>query len=723
MLLAEHDGQQLASADELSVGRYRAEHAGSQTVFFTDRALYRPGQTIYYKGIHLRYDQAANDYQTLAGERVTVEFLDPNGKEIARATHRCNDYGSFDGAFTAPRDRVTGRMTIRHLYRGATSFNVEEYKRPKFQVELSSPKESAKLNAEVVVTGKATAYTGAAIGGAKVKWRVVREVRFPVWCWWGWWRFGPSGQQSQAIAHGAALTENDGSFTVKFVAKPDLAVPEKDEPTFAFHVYADVTDTTGETRSDERVVRAGYTALQASLTANDWQTPDKPVEFTVDTKSLDGDPQPAEGTLKVYRLKQPSQVVRAELQPDRRWYWRSAAKQAEPKPDPADPNSWELDMVAAEKRFKTDDKGTAKVSVDLQAGIYRAMLETRDRFGKPVSARLGVHVVNPKATHFATKLANHFAAPKWELEPGESFVALWGTGYDAGRAFVEVEHRGKLLRGYWTGADRTQEVVEQAVTEHMRGGFTVRVTYVRENRAYLNERIVEVPWSNKQLAVKWEHFTSKLGPGKKETWTAVITRRGDGAVGQWGNGKKPGPNTPAPQHPNTPTIAEMVAALYDASLDQYKPHDWVRAFRVFRREVDRVNAQFQNQALPFQHLHGWWRPESRYVDLRYRSFPPDIVANLWGYGYFGPKKDGMEAKRAMPMEAPAAAAVPAKTVLMTESLVPGWAEGKAAMGAGQPPPAPGPDLSKVAARKNLNETAFFFPHLLSDRDGVVRIEF
>ncbi|MBM4087410.1 MAG: hypothetical protein FJ272_21670, partial [Planctomycetes bacterium] len=188
LLLAEHGGQQLASADELSVGRYRAEHAGSQTVFFTDRALYRPGQTIYYKGIHLRYDQAANDYQTLAGERVTVEFLDPNGKEIARATHRCNDYGSFDGAFTAPRDRVTGRMTIRHLYRGETSFNVEEYKRPKFQVELSSPKESAKLNAEVVVTGKATAYTGAAIGGAKVKWRVVREVRFPVWCWWGWWR-------------------------------------------------------------------------------------------------------------------------------------------------------------------------------------------------------------------------------------------------------------------------------------------------------------------------------------------------------------------------------------------------------------------------------------------------------------------------------------------------------------------------------------------------------
>src|SRR5688500_12807523 len=95
----------------------------------------------------------------------------------------------------------------------------------------------------------------------------------------------------------------------------------------------------------------------------------------------------------------------------------------------------------------------------------------------------------------------------------------------------------------------------------MRGGFTVRVTSVRENRAYLNERVVEVPWSNKQLSIKWERFRSKLLPGEKETWTAVVS----------------GPQAKL-------ATAEMVAALYDASIDQYLPHDWPRAFQVFRAE-------------------------------------------------------------------------------------------------------------------------------------------
>ena len=106
----------------------------------------------------------------------------------------------------------------------------------------------------------------------------------------------------------------------------------------------------------------------------------------------------------------------------------------------------------------------------------------------------------------------------------------------------------------------------------MRGGFTLRVTYVRENRAYLNQRIIDVPWTNKKLALKWEHFVSKLGPAQKETFTAVVT----------------GPDAKK-------AVAEMVAGLYDASLDAYLPHNWMQAFSVFRHEVMRVNSQFENQ--------------------------------------------------------------------------------------------------------------------------------
>jgi len=705
LLVANHNGQQLSTADAVAVNLYESNQVDSRTVFFTDRAIYRPGQTIYYKGVSVRYDQRNNKYSAFDGLDITVVFNDPNGKEIARARHKTSDYGSFDGAFTAPRDRVMGRMTIQVPGRPSmTSFNVEEYKRPKFQVELAAPKYAAKLNAEAVVIGKATAYTGSAIGGANVKWRVVREVQFPPWCWWGCYRFGPRGQADQNIAHGIAVTEGDGSFTVKFVAKPDPAVTKKEEPTFVFKVYADVTDTTGETRSDERDVRAGFAALQATLTADEWQTPAKPIAMTVETKSLDGDPQPAGGHVKLYRLKQPMAVVRAELQPQ--YYWWSG-KQSEPQTDPANPDSWEPGEVISETPFSTDAKGLVKLELAAQPGIYRAMLETSDRFGNKVTARQTLTVLDAKARQFPVKVANHFTAAKWSVKPGNSLLALWGTGYDKGRAFVELECNDKALLGYWTDPGRTQEIIEHSVTEEMRGGLTLRITYVRENRAYLNERIVDVPWSNRELTVKWESFRSKLFPGQKEKWTAVVT----------------GPDSKK-------AVAEMVAGLYDASLDQYLPHDWVRGFDVFRHESALANSQFVNSMLPFQPIFGYWPVESRGVDIRYRQFPSDVIASLWGYEFRNDRASrvkkvsssaGMGMQFVEASAAPAAMAMDMLSVGGAADGVPNESKAKTTVLAGKP--APVPDLSKVAARKNLNETAFFFPRLLSDADGVVRMEF
>src|SRR5204862_6455015 len=127
--------------------RYERHRPSDQTIFFTDRASYRPGQTIQYKGICLHVDQERDDYQLLARQELTVIFADPNGKEIARQEQRCNDYGSFAGSFTAPRDRLMGSMEIHVLNTppGAARFNVEEYKRPKFRVALDAPKAGARL--------------------------------------------------------------------------------------------------------------------------------------------------------------------------------------------------------------------------------------------------------------------------------------------------------------------------------------------------------------------------------------------------------------------------------------------------------------------------------------------------------------------------------------------------------------------------------------------------
>ena len=151
----------------------------------------------------------------------------------------------------------------------------------------------------------------------------------------------------------------------------------------------------------------------------------------------------------------------------------------------------------------------------------------------------------------------------------------------------------------------------------MRGGFAVRVTYVRENRAYLESSRVQVPWSNKKLDVRWEHFTSKLEPGKKSTWTAVIT----------------GPDAKG-------AVAEMVAGLYDASLDAYKPNNWASILGQFRQESERVYSKFNNQAKTLENIAGSWQNKHERVNFSYRAFPSEITANLWGYQLRGMRKEG-----------------------------------------------------------------------------------
>src|SRR5438045_2276353 len=160
----------------------------------------------------------------------------------------------------------------------------------------------------------------------------------------------------------------------------------------------------------------------------------------------------------------------------------------------SDPNQWPLGEVVTEKTFTTDTNGTAKLSFTLAAGAYRALLETQDRFGKKVTGKLPLRVLKPDDTRLAIKIPHLLAAPEWELQPGQEFMALWGTGYDEGRAFIEIEHRHKFLDRFWTKPGQTQQPIRLAVTEAMRGGFTIHVTQVRENRGYLESRHVEVPW-------------------------------------------------------------------------------------------------------------------------------------------------------------------------------------------------------------------------------------
>ncbi len=727
LVRARFQGQEIATSREFYINNERqGEFDKNRVVFFTDRAIYRPGQTIQYKGIWLTADPQRDQYNVVSNREIKVQFRDANQQVIARATHRVNDYGSFNGSFTAPNSGLMGTMAIlaEPEQWGSTAVQVEEYKRPKFQVTLEAPKTAAKLGDKAVVTGKVESYTGAPVDGATVKYRVVRQVHWPIWR--GWFHiWPPMHNESQEIAHGTLRAGVDGAFKVEFTALPDPKVAEKDEPYFSFAVYTDATDSAGETRSAERSIQVGFTALKADLSTEEWLTEGQPVALQINTTTLDGEPQTATGAVRIHRLKAPAQVRRAKL--NQHFHNPTPQDEMPREIDLTDPTQWELGEVALEKTFATDAKGKASLELPLSAGVYRAVLETQDRFGKKVTSQYPLMVLKTDATQFNVKIPHLLVAKSWSVEPGEEFLAVWGTGYDAGRAFVEIERKGKMISAYWTKPGQTQQAIQQAVTEEMRGGFTLRVTQVRENRAYFETRTVDVPWSNKDLTIKWEHFVSKLEPGQKETLTAVIT--GSDAH---------------------KAAAEVVATLYDASLDAFSPLYWPRQFDFFRREGSWRETVFGNEQESFRYLQGAnWGPNLVGVDISYRHFPGDLIGGVWRgmrgdiltfsgrprlksarYGLADAEPEMLAAKMPAPASAPMAesSGIIAGANLYSFSGMAADANQLAiaspgAGGAGANAGAPQVDLNQVTARKNLNETAFFFPQLTTDAEGAVRMAF
>ncbi|MFM8893634.1 MAG: MG2 domain-containing protein [Planctomycetia bacterium] len=274
---ADRDGRRHEAATEPAYAWRQEQPGGHATVVLvTDRGIHRPGQFVHYKGIACATDFARATAQAVAGREVEVVLRDANGREVSKARHTTSVNGSFHGGFPIPTGGLPGQWSIQALVTGAGGFGggmavrVEEYKRPKFLVTLAAPEKPATLGGEVSLSGTATTYTGVAVSAARVKWHVERQARWPFWCR-GLFPWLPFDAGSQRIARGTAVTDERGRFTLTFPARPDRGVPPESLPVFTYSVVVDVTDSSGETRGDRRGVSVGYTDVEATVSADEWQ--------------------------------------------------------------------------------------------------------------------------------------------------------------------------------------------------------------------------------------------------------------------------------------------------------------------------------------------------------------------------------------------------------------------------------------------------------------------
>jgi hypothetical protein len=727
------------ASDPLSVWHQEQPQQHASFILMADRGIHRPGQIVRYKGILAHADRTKGDYRALADRAVSVTFRDANGRELSRQPQTTNATGSFHGEFAIPSGALPGQWTISAEGEGASGVlgvRVEEYKRPKFKVELAAPRDRVVLDKAVSLVGTATTYTGLPVAGAKVRYRVERQMRFPLWCRWFFPRIPFDGGPAR-ILRGSATTDADGKFTVEFPATPDRSVPVASLPVFTYRVTADVTDPSGETRSADRAVHAGFAPLQAEVKAEAWQAtgPDgapAEVTITVTTQSLDDEPRAATGTLTIRRLVQPEQPLRGDLlAPFAVARPRPAARPvpgaqrggkpgrlpvALPSPDPNDPQGWE----SGEEVFKAEDEtdkvtGKAVAKVKLGPGIYRAEFVVAGAAGTPdVKARHTIEVIAPEATAASIKRPLMLTAATTKAAPGSTFEAIVATGYDQGRALVEVLRDGKLLARHWTEPGRTQWPVRVEVGDDHRGGFTIRTWMVRDGRMHLKEQVIDVPWTNKTLEIAWERFTRRVEPGAKEVWRARV-KTADDALDGAGKG----------------VPAEIVATLYDQSLDALAPLAWPPGLSgLLRRESSTVNTLFSNRPEVLQQIVGSWVVPQVPVDVSFRRFREPFGPQ--SMQFFGFNRRGM-----MPMMRGAMPAAPMMAEAMMADAAPNRMFSKgapvalglemdfAAVGdrGGPPPAANTAAAAPPPPRKNLVETAFFLPALTSNDDGSVTIEF
>ncbi|MGM0607168.1 MAG: alpha-2-macroglobulin family protein [Candidatus Muiribacteriota bacterium] len=677
----------LSTTRGLSSGR--ASRKSENILFMTDRALYRPGQSIHFKGIVVDVDGENDNYKVKPDKNVEIKFIDVNREEIETVELRSNDFGSISGTFTAPTDGLTGSMTIRASgIAGSTRVQVEEYKRPKFSVELERPEEEYRVDDTVKVPGQAVSYSGAPVNNAHISFRVRREVRFPFWYSWFYGRGFSS--EAQEVAYGTALTDSAGNFILEFEAVPDRLVAKDGQPVFNYTVYCDVTDSTGETRSDNIKINVGYHSANLNISAAESVHEEEDFKFNVNATSLNGVDISASGQINIFKLLEPDKPVRDDVQIPFIPFKKVTQPSEVSKEDFGhDPKRWPAGKNVYSRNFKTTAGEKSEYTLNLKPGLYRIMAETEDRYGQTVESMHNFKVLPSKQNKdFNLKIPFYTSYNSSSVLPGNNLELVWGTGYEEGRAFVEIVHRGETLKSFWTEPGQTQQFIEFPVKEKYRGGFGVCVTFVAENRFYIDRKQIQVPYTNKELLISFETFRDKLYPGEKEKWIINIEPR-EGDISE----------------------AELAAVLYDSSLDAFYPHSWPD-FNFFRTHRFMPNYRYSNSQTKFSGYSGdSWSSHGRNL-LLYPKFP-DEVTRLLTYHQFSRSASGRRQSAVLESASPSEMSMKADAEVAEDKEV----EQEEKEELQQEPD------EDIHIRENLDETAFFYPDLIMKEDGSVSLEF
>lgn len=640
---------------------------------FTDRSIYRPGQTVHASAISYIVKKGLD--ASVPGKSMELNFIlrDPNWKQVAEQKATTDEYGTASVDFELPKEGQTGLYSISVNGTATKYVRVEEYKRPTFEITFPKVNEKYNWGDTVVVKATAKTYSGVPVQGAKVEYQVTR--RNQLW-WWG------AGSAGQLVKTDSCVTREDGTFDVEIPLEASLSGKDEADMSefmriarfFNFEVSAIVTDISGE--SHEGVMSLPLGTKPTILTVNLPKRIETDSLKTVIFAYRNASGMPISSRLK-YRI---------------------------------DKGEWKDAEANAPVSIKEYASSSASSSLVWKSGVHQ------------LEAICGQDTLQQKFTLFSMK-DTHPVEPttEWYYQTAKTFprdgkpvYIQVGSSENGAHIVYSIIAGNKLLeKGAWELGD---SIVTLPFTykEEYASGIVLNYSFVKQGKCYTRMMSIARPLPEKKLNIAWKTFRNRLTPGQKEEWTLKITTP---------DGK--------------PAKAQLMSVLYDKSLDQIAPHSWkmslgfsqwlpscywtsnlwyytmdllgvypTKYFDQKQLDVDKFDGKFFSyyaymQAVELSKLERSSGGTVESVRIQKDEVVREEAKGIW--------------IRSSKMTRVGAAAPSANKVFDVVEEMPQFAGGSGS-DAGQ-------YLDKVQVRENMNETAFFYPALESDNDGNVAIRF
>ena len=514
---------------------------------FTDRSLYRPAQTVHFKGIfEFVYEDGTS--RLLADTPVKVSLMDMYFQQVEEMMLRTNEFGSVAGAFTLPEGGLTGNYHI-YAYVGDQSFgrafSVEEYKLPAFEVEVETPEETFSIGQEVTVKGSAIALAGYPLDGATVSYRITRHTSFP---WWRsyWWI--PTAEP-RTVAHGTLQTDGDGTFRISFPTEEDMTL-RKYTPLYRYEVSVDVTDINGETHSSGTVVYVSSRNLLLSCDLPDEIAVSKTDnQYRISLTNMAGKPQSGVVGYEFFRLQTPDTYKYETVWADVVITDTGLIQQKFPWLALHDEHKQENWLAVLQgKGIVSVNKDTAAYFAfpdinNLRDGYYKVVLYTEDANGNRIESENYTYVFRNDSKK-CSAYKQLWAVMDNSVNVGESLTITVGSILPKAHILCEIySHNEKVCTEWITLHDNTHTVTYPVTTNDL-GGLSVHLLCLNQNKLEEESRSVSVTDDRKDIRFEFLRFRDKTMPGSQEEYQVRLTDK---------SGK--------------PVSAELLCSMYDMALD------------------------------------------------------------------------------------------------------------------------------------------------------------